>query len=206
MKRLIGMLAVLLAVSLAGCASDPPPPMAAGGAGAAVPRVYHIGPGDHLKVDVWKQPELSEKVPVRPDGRISMPLIGDVHVGGKTPSAVGTEIQQKLATYIRDPRVTVVVEKLGGQQYESRVRVTGAVAHPSSLDYRNGMTVLDAVLDAGGVNKFAAPSRAKLYRLEPDGKTKVYDLRLDKILNDGDLASNVTLQPGDVIAVPQRLF
>lgn len=166
---------------------------------------YRIGIDDQLQVNVWRNPELSITMPVRPDGKISMPLIGDIQAGGRTPSEVAQNIKQQLSLYVRDPNVTVILSELRNFEYISRIRVTGAVQTPTSFSYRQGMTVLDAVLEAGGINEFAAPDRAKLYRQDKD-KTRVYDIRLGGILNQGELSTNYLLKPGDIITVPERFF
>jgi polysaccharide export outer membrane protein len=166
---------------------------------------YRIGADDRLQITVWRNPELSTTVPVRPDGKISVPLIGDVLAGGNTPEQVAATIKQKLSAYIREPNVAVMVVELRSHEFISRVRVTGAVRTPRSMPYRQGMTALDAVLEAGGPNEFAAPNRAKLYRKGKD-KTDVIDVELGDILNKGKLQTNITLKPGDVVTVPERLF
>jgi len=166
---------------------------------------YRIGIDDQLQVNVWRNPELSLDMPVRPDGKISMPLIGDVKAGGRVPEAVAKEIQKRLSVYVRNPNVTVILTELRNFEYISRVRVTGAVETPISFSYRQGMTVLDAVLEAGGVTEFAAPSRAKLFR-QINKKTQVFDIDLGGILNQGELITNYPLKPGDIITVPERFF
>ncbi|HMM68393.1 MAG TPA: polysaccharide biosynthesis/export family protein, partial [Dokdonella sp.] len=150
-------------------------------------------------------PDLNVTVPVRPDGRISVPLVGDIEAGGRTPEEVSAEITTKLGTYVRNPQVTVIVDQLRSHEYLSRVRVTGAVRTPISVPYRQGMTVLDAVLAAGGTNEFAAADRTELYRKE-GATTHAYAVRLDRILQKGELATNYPVQPGDVITVPERSF
>ena len=166
---------------------------------------YRIGVDDEVKVSVWQNPGLDVSVPVRPDGKISVPLVGDVEAGGRTPEEVAAEIQEKLHTYVRDPQVTVILTQLRSHEYLSRVRVTGAVRSPVSVPYRQGMTVLDAVLAAGGTNEFAASDHTELYRKEGAG-TKAYAVRLDRILQKGELTTNYPVQPGDVITVPERTF
>jgi len=166
---------------------------------------YRIGTEDELRIDVWRNPDLSIEVPVRPDGKISMPLVGDVQAGGRTPSQVAADIRQRLSRFIREPQVSVIITKLRSHEYLSRVRVTGAVRQQVSLPFRQGMTILDAVLAAGGINEFAAPARTRLYR-KVGSKTRVLDINLRGILYDGDLTTNVVLKPGDVITVPERLF
>jgi polysaccharide export outer membrane protein len=167
--------------------------------------IYQIGVDDGLQITVWRNPDLSTNVPVRPDGKISVPLVGDIQAGGMTPEEVAANIKQKLAYYIRDPNVTVTVSSLRSHEFLSRVRVTGAVRTPRSMPDRAGMTVLDAVLEAGGVNDFAAPNRTKLYR-RGKTKTEVINIDLGDILNKGKLETNVELKPGDIITVPERLF
>jgi len=163
---------------------------------------YRIGSGDTLAINVWRNDDLSVAVPVRPDGKISVPLAGDVAVGDRTPEEVSAAITQKLAKYIRDPFVTVIVTGLESGEFRNRVRVTGAVQRPVSLPYRPGMTVLDLVLEAGGVNEFASPGRANLYRKDGSSHT----IRLDRILKRGELATNYDLRPGDIVTVPQSAF
>ena len=166
---------------------------------------YRIGVDDVIRVSVWRNPELDVTVPVRPDGKISVPLVGDVQAGGRNPDEIADAIQKELSTYIRDPRVTVIVTELNSHEYLSRVRVTGAVRAPISLPYRPGMTVLDAVLAAGGTTEFAAPQRSRLYRKAGDD-VGAYNIALDSILTQGDLSTNYSLQPGDVITIPERTF
>ena len=166
---------------------------------------YLIGVEDRVSVNVWGNPDLSVQMPVRPDGRFSMPLIGDVEAGGKSPAQVAEQITEMLKVYIRDPNVTVLVTDLRSTEFISRIRVTGAVRDPLSLNYRAGMTVLDAILAAGGPNEFAAISRTRLHR-KMGNEVAMYAIPLDRILNDGDIKANVELVPGDVITVPERLL
>jgi len=166
---------------------------------------YKIGVDDIVQVSVWRNPELGITVPVRPDGMITVPLVGDVAAGGRTPSEVAGDIQDKLAAYVRDPQVAVILTDLRSHEYLSRVRVTGAVRQPISIPFRQGMTVLDAVLAAGGVTEFAAPDRSDLYR-KSGNSTLSYQVRLDRILNRGDLTTNFKVAPGDVITVPERVL
>lgn len=191
---------------LAACASGPRP----GDAPTVNPQAqaveaYRIGVDDSVRVAVWQNPDLNVTVPVRPDGKISVPLVGDVEAGGKTPEEVSAEIRTRLEAYVRNPQVTVIVDQLRSHEYLSRVRVTGAVRTPISVPYRQGMTVLDAVLAAGGTNEFAAADRTELYRKD-GASTKAYAVRLDRILQKGELGTNYDVQPGDVITVPERSF
>jgi polysaccharide export outer membrane protein len=196
--RIIAALAVLSVCSLRAAEPEDVTPLPV--------KTYHIGVDDRVMVSVWRNPDLSVTVPVRPDGRISLPLIGDVAAGGRTPEEVAADVKQRLATYIRDPQVAVVMTDLRSIEYLSRVRVTGAVHQPISITYRQGMTVLDAVLAAGGPNEFAWGDRTQLYRKNKDGGTKSFDVRLDKIMKKGDLTTNLSLEPGDIITVPERMF
>ena len=203
MRMLRQVIVMLLAAMLAACATG-------GGLAEAPPMPdqgpvddYAIGVDDVVQVAVWRNPELGINVPVRPDGKISVPLVGDVEAGGRTPTEVSADIQDKLAAYVRDPQVAVILTDLRSHEYLSRVRVTGAVRQPVSIPYRQGMTVLDAVLAAGGITEFAAPDRSDLHRRADDG-TRTYEVRLDRILSRGDLSTNYPVSPGDVITVPER--
>lgn len=166
---------------------------------------YTIGVSDTLSVSVWKYPDLSIQLPVRPDGKISVPLIGDVLAAGKTPEELGGNITESLKNYIRAPQVTVLVTSASSTDFLQRVRITGAVEIPTSQPYRKGMTVLDLVLIAGGTNDFASANKSKLYRKTNDG-IKVYPIHLDDILNKGKLETNYDLLPSDVVTVPERVF
>jgi len=206
LHRFVLAMFIISSMSVAGCTPGiteqerdavAPPAVEQGG--------YKIGVDDRVQVSVWRNPELTVIVPVRPDGMISVPLIGDVQAGGKTATELAADVKQKLALFVRDPNVTIIITELRSHEFLSRVRVTGAVRTPRSSQYRQGMTVVDAVLEAGGLNDFASPNSTKLYRTV-DGKTKVYAIELGGILNSGKLETNMKLFPGDVIAVPERLF
>ncbi|GAB3094308.1 XrtA/PEP-CTERM system exopolysaccharide export protein [Lysobacter terrae] len=204
MRVVSALRAIGLSLLLAGCASTanltsgaPPAPAPADD--------YQIGVDDMVQVSVWRNPELSITAPVRPDGKISVPLVGDVVAGGRTPDAVAKDVQDKLATYVREPQVTVILTELRSHEYLSRVRVTGAVRTPVSIPYRQGMTVLDAVLAAGGVTEFAAPDRSSLHRVN-GSSAQAFEVQLDHILKSGDLSTNYKVAPGDVITVPERIL
>ncbi|MFK5950005.1 MAG: polysaccharide biosynthesis/export family protein [Methylococcales bacterium] len=167
--------------------------------------VYLIGVDDTVDINVWRNPELSVTVPVRPDGKISLPLVGDVHAAGLTPEHVATVIQDKLQKFVRDPNVTIILTGLESNLYLTRIRVTGAVNTPLSTNYRQGMTVLDAVLEAGSINDFASPNSTKLYR-KIKGRVAVISIYLGDILYKGKLETNIELRPGDILTVPERLF
>lgn len=204
MRVFNGLLILGLAVVTSACTSmgvvEVPPVRTAPAVGE-----YQIGVDDMVQVSVWRNPELGITAPVRPDGKISVPLVGDVMAGGRAPAAVAKEIQDKLAVFVRDPQVAVILTDLRSHEYLSRVRVTGAVRQPVSIPFRQGMTVLDAVLAAGGLTNFAASDRAELYR-QTGPNTQSYRVSLDQILNHGDLTTNFPVAPGDVITVPERVL
>lgn len=203
MKTILMLVVIALLGARVAAAADALPPAAAS---SPLPvSTYHIGVDDLVQVSVWRNPDLSVTVPVRPDGKISLPLVGDVVAGGRTPDDVANDVKEKLTTYIRDPQVAVILTELRSHEYLSRVRVTGAVRQPVSITYRQGMTVLDAVLAAGGTNEFAAADRTELYRKDGGG-TKKMDVRLGNIMKKGELATNYPVLPGDIITVPERAF
>lgn len=184
---------------LGGCSNlAPPPPVS-----AAVPE-YIIGPGDTLNVFVYRDPEFSAEVPVRPDGRISTPLVPDVVALGKTPSQVAGEIQERLKKYVTDPLVTVMVTGATGP-LEREIKIIGEVAQPMAVPYRAQMSVLDLMIMAKGLTRFAAGNRAVIVRHDAD-HTNTYGVRLDDLLKDGDVSQNIALQPGDTLFVPQAWF
>ncbi len=170
---------------------------------AAVSPDYRIGPGDTLKVSVFQNDELTATLPVRPDGKISTPLVEDMVAVGKTPSQLARDIEKSLSEYIKAPKVSVVVT-IALSVY-SQVKVIGQVKTPQSLPYRDGMTVLDAVLAVGGLSQFAAGNRARLVRTE-NGKQTEIKVKLDALLNDGDMKQNLALRPSDVLVVPETRF
>lgn len=167
---------------------------------------YVIGPLDQLSVFVWRNPELSAKVQVRPDGRITTPLIADMPAVGKTSAHLADDIKAQLTHYIRDPIVTVTVETSVGT-FSQQVRVVGATAKPASIPFRANMTLLDAMIAVGGLSEFAAGDRARLVRSDrATGKQVEYNLRIGRLLKQGDASANVRLQPGDVIIIPTSAF
>ncbi|WP_082880615.1 MULTISPECIES: XrtA/PEP-CTERM system exopolysaccharide export protein [unclassified Oleiphilus] len=166
---------------------------------------YLLGVGDAVQVNVWRNPDLSVSVLVRPDGKISVPLAGDIEVDGVSTAELSTIIEDKLNSYIRNPKVTVIVSNPTSADFIHRIRVTGAVQQQRSIPYRKGITVLDVVLEAGGVTVFADGDGSKLYRQTAEG-AKVYPIYLNDILEKGILDSNYTLYPQDIITVPERGF
>lgn len=167
---------------------------------------YVIGPLDQLTVFVWRNPELGAKVQVRPDGRITTPLITDMAAVGKTPTQLSDDISQVLAKYITDPRVSVIVDEFAGT-YSQQVRIVGATEKPASVPFRANMTLLDAMIAVGGLNEFAAGNRARLVRYDrATDRQREYRIRLNDLLKDGDASANVRLAPGDVIIIPESMF
>lgn len=164
---------------------------------------YKIGPGDTLQVFVWRNPELSITVPVRPDGSISTPLVDNMVAVGKTPSQLSRDLEAVLAEYVRSPKVNVIVT--GAVSTFSQVKVIGQVVKPQALPYREGMTVLDALLASGGLGQFAAGNRSRIVRTE-HGKTQEIRVHLKDLAEKGDVRQNIALQPGDVLVVPETLF
>ena len=203
-KMYLVISACLLLTLLAGCSSNKSV-QAPAAADAAVLSEYKIGVGDALVINVWRNPELSLNVPVRPDGKISMPLIGDVAAADLTTDQLSQNITKSLTTFIRSPQVAVIVANPSSSDFQRRVRITGAVSNPQSIPYREGMTVLDLVLLAGGPNQFASANKAKLYR-KVGGELKVYPIKLDDLINDGEVETNYSLQPSDIVTVPERSF
>lgn len=170
---------------------------------AAVPPDYRIGPGDTIKVYVFQNDELSVTVPVRPDGKISTPLVEDMVAVGKSPSQLARDIEKSLAEYVKAPKVNV--EVMVAVSVYSQVKVIGQVKTPQALPYRDGMTVLDAVLAVGGLGQFAAGNRSHIVRTE-NGKQSEIKVKLDALVNSGDMKQNLLLKPGDVLVVPETRF
>lgn len=166
---------------------------------------YILGATDVVRVSVWRNEDLSISVPVRPDGKISVPLVGDVQASGRAPEDLADSIEETLSAYIREPQVSVVVTSMGSHEFTDRVRVTGAVRQPTSVPHRAGMTVLDMFLSAGGANEFAALNKAMLYR-KLDNEVVAIPVRLDDILNKGRIETNYAMRPGDILSVPERNF
>ena len=202
MQRRIIFIALILCPILSACgtisaeeaAQQAPPP---------ADNEYIIGPGDTLQVFVWRNEELTTSVPVRPDGKISTPLVEDMVAVGKTPSKLARDIEVVLAEYIRQPQVNIIVSE--AVSTFSQVRVIGQVVTPQGIPYREGMTVMDAILAVGGLGPFAAGNRGKLVRNE-GGKPTEIRIKIEDLVNKGDLSQNLALRPGDVIVVPESRF
>ena len=165
---------------------------------------YRIGPGDVIKVFVWNNPEISSQVPVRPDGKISTPLVEDMVAVGKTSSELARDIELTLSEYIRSPTVNVIVEKFVGT-FGDKIRVVGQAANPQAIAYRENMTILDVMIEVGGLGEFASGNRAKIIR--KDGtSTREIKVRLHDLLNKGEIEHNVPVYPGDVVMIPESFF
>ena len=165
---------------------------------------YTIGPGDMLKVFVWRHEDLSTTVPVRPDGRISTPLVEDMPAAGKTPTELARDIEGVLEEYIRTPTVNIIVEEFVGT-FGEQIRVVGQAAEPQALPYREGMTLLDVMIAVGGLGEFAAGNRGKVIRRTGDEQTEIR-VRIDDLVNDGDIRQNLVMRPGDVVIIPEARF
>ena len=197
------------ATALTGCASGgrtelPPASYVAGQERPG--EEYVIGPLDQLNIFVWRNPELSAKVQVRPDGRITTPLIADMPAVGKTPAMLAADMKKELGEYIKDPIVQVIVENFSGT-FSQQVRIVGATEKPASIPFRANMTLLDAMIAVGGLNQYAAGNKAKLVRHDRDtGNSQEYGLQISSLLKKGDSKANVRLEPGDVIIIPESMF
>ena len=209
LSRLLASSAVL-SLALSGCATSASGPQLPAASFVAMQEGpgedYIIGPLDELTIFVWRNPELGAKVQVRPDGRITTPLITDMPAVGKTPKMLADDITLQLSQFIQDPLVSVIINKFAGT-YSQQVRVIGATGKPASLPYRANMTLLDAMIAVGGLSEYAAGNRAKLIRFDKEtGKQAEYSLRLGDLLKRGDSKANVMLVPGDVIIIPESQF
>lgn len=205
-----GLAGLLVLGLLAACAgSGPTPaPAAADGAGrnTAAPD-YVIGPGDSLNIFVYRAPELSSNgLPVRPDGRLSLPLIPDIEAAGKTPTQLAREIERRLKEYVREPNVTVMVQSFIGQP-SRQIRVIGEATQPMAMPYKEGMTVLDVMIEVKGLTRYAAGNRAHIARRErDDAPTQQIPVRLSDLLRNGDISQDVPMRPGDTLIIPQSWF
>jgi polysaccharide biosynthesis/export protein len=165
---------------------------------------YFIGPLDTLTIFVWRNPDLSQNVPVRPDGRISIPLVQDLPAAGKTPTQLASDIETQLKKFVQDPIVTVIVTSFNGP-YSRQVRVVGEAAHPQAIAYRDNMTLLDVMIASGGLTLYAAGNRSTIVRTVGDKET-AFRVRIADLIKDGDVSANVQMLPGDVLIIPQSWF
>ncbi len=202
-SALASMMAIASLCGLAACAGQSPPPAARASASGAAQ--YVIGPGDQLNVFVYDNPQLSMNVPVRPDGRISIPLVSDVMAAGRTPAQLSETLTERLAKYVKDPNVTVIMQAFVGP-FNKQIRVIGEAADPQALTYRDHMTILDVMIAVKGLTRFAAGNRAVIVRQKPDGSYSDFRVRLSDLVKDGDISQNVEMQPGDTLIIPQTWF
>ena len=198
------LLAVALILGVTACSGLGTLPTAKPGKGQKLTE-YRIGSDDNLQIFVWRNAELSTNVPVRPDGRITIPLIEDLPATGRTPTELARDIEKALAVYVQDPIVTVMVTGFVGP-FQDRIRVVGEAAQPQALPYRSTMTLLDVMIAVGGLTDFASGNRATITRTVRGGRQSQYRIRLDDLLRDGDMTANVQILPGDVIVVPEAWF
>jgi len=193
--------AVLSAAAIMGCTTNPYPP--APQIAASPDYLYEIGPGDSVQINVWRNPEISASVPVRPDGKLTAPLIEDLPAMGKDPTTLARDVEKALSKYIRDPVVTVIVGGFVGP-YPEQIRVMGEAAKPQALSYRQGMTLLDLMIAVGGLTDFADGNNASIMRTSEGGKQ--YNVRLKDLVKRGDITANVDVKPGDILLIPQSWF
>jgi polysaccharide export outer membrane protein len=165
---------------------------------------YRLGAGDTINVNVWRNPEVSQTIPVRPDGKITMPLVQDLPASGKTATQLARDIERVLGKYIQDPVVTVTVTRFVGP-YSEQVRVIGQAAKPQALSYRQGMSLMDVLIDVGGLGEFAAGNRASIVR-NVDGKQQKIAVRLNDLIKNGDISANMPMRPGDILIIPESFF
>jgi polysaccharide export outer membrane protein len=193
------------ALTLSGCAlwNRPAAPSAAAMA-AAEPADYLIGPGDSVNIIVWRNPEVSMSIPVRPDGKITTPLVEDLPAAGKTSTELARDIEKALAKFIQQPVVTVVVTSFVGN-YAEQIRVIGQAAKPQALAYRRDMSLMDVLIAVGGVTEFASGNRASVIR-NIGGKQQKLNVRLDDLIKDGDISANMPMRPGDILVIPESFF
>lgn len=202
-KLFLSITAVLAVSAIAACGSRPDP--AAAGFRAPASQPYLIGPGDTLSVFVYQAPQLSvPSLPVRPDGRISMPLIPDINAAGKTPTALAKDIEGRLKEYVKQPNVSVIVNGFVGP-LDRQIRVIGEASEPIAIPYRDGISVLDVMIQTKGLTRFAAGNSATIVRTA-GGQRQIIKVRLADLLKDGDIDQNVAMLPGDTLVIPQSYF
>jgi polysaccharide biosynthesis/export protein len=194
------VLAAACALALGGCATRGQQPIET----QVTDSQYLIGPGDAVNIIVWRNPEVSMSVPVRPDGKITTPLVEDLPAAGKTSTALARDIEKALSKYIQQPVVTVVVTTFVGN-YDEQIRVIGQATKPQALAYRRDMSLMDVMIAVGGTTEFAAGNRASLIR-NVDGKQQRFNVRLDDLIKEGDISANVPMRPGDVLVIPESFF
>ena len=200
--RAAGLALAFVGIFLAGCSNYQDAPSAV--TTTAEPANYVIGAGDQLQIFVWRNQELSTSLRVRPDGKISFPLVDDMTAAGRTPTELAREIEKSLSQYVQNPVVSVIVQNFVGPPNQ-QIRVIGEAVRPTGLPYRSDMTVLDVLIEVGGLTEFAAGNRSVIVR-SIDGKTENFSVRLDDLVKDGDVSANVPVAPGDILIIPQSWF
>jgi polysaccharide export outer membrane protein len=203
MAKIIGLVAAGLVIMLAGCATKSDIPVVPMDTRAPA-HEYLIGPGDMVNINVWRNPEVSQSVPVRPDGKITTPLVEDLPASGRTATQLARDIEKVLGKYIQQPVVTVVVTNFVGP-YSEQIRVIGQAAKPQALPYREQMSLMDVMIAVGGLAEFAAGNKASVVRTV-DGKQQKIEVRLNDLIKKGDVSANMPMRPGDVLIIPESFF
>lgn len=203
LKKLLCVAIAFSVFALGGCSGIPSQPTSAA---TELPPMhdYLIGPGDSVNITVWRNPEVSMSVPVRPDGKITTPLVEDLPASGKSSSHLARDIEKALAKYIQDPVVTVIVTGFVGP-YSEQIRVIGQAAKPQALPYREGMSLLDVMITVGGITEFAAGNKASIIRGAGENQQRLA-VRLDDLIKEGDIYANTPMRPGDILVIPESFF
>ncbi len=205
LKQILSVILVIgLSFSVAGCGSSRSVKSSAAAATSAGVEEYLIGPGDRLQVFVWRNPEISVTVPVRPEGKISTPLVEDMVAAGKTPTRLARDIEKVLSKYIKSPVVTVIVMDFVGT-FSEQIRVLGQATNPRALSYRDNMTLLDVMIEVGGLTEFAAGNKAKIIRRVGNKELKI-DAKIKNLMQKGDITANLKMMPGDILIIPESWF
>ena len=201
--NLLAFLAIALStLAIGGCANTPR--ISLSPSDEPPSHDYLIGPGDNVNIIVWHNPEVSMSVPVRPDGKITTPLVEDLPAMGKTSTHLARDVEKALATFIQDPVVTVIVTGFTGP-YTEQIRVIGEAGKPQALHYNKGMSLMDVMIAVGGITNFASGNKASIIR-NIDGKTQHVAVRLNDLIRDGDISANIPVRPGDILVIPESFF
>lgn len=198
------MFAFVATALIAGCAFQQGHPLAPARADSAASPEYLVGPGDVLNIVVWRNPEVSTSVPVRPDGKFTTPLVEDIQASGKTTTLLARDIEKALSKYIQDPIVSVIVTNFAGP-FSEQIRVVGQAAKPQALPYKERMTLLDVLIAVGGLTEFANGNGASILRAV-NGKSRQFSVRLEDLIKEGDISANIEMRPGDVLVIPESWF
>lgn len=202
LQRAASLAAGVSIVFFAGCATNANPPL--NDSTVVTQHDYLIGPGDTVSINVWRNPEVSQSVPVRPDGKITTPLVEDLPASGKTATQLARDIEKVLGKYIQQPVVTVIVTGFIGR-YTEQIRVIGQAAKPQALPYKQDMSLMDVMIAVGGITEFASGNKASIIRVV-DGKQKSFGVRLNDLIKQGDVSANTPMRPGDVLVIPESFF